>query len=106
MRLASVADIKKIVAELHAELPRNDLVVWTAGHVSARVPGDDLLVIKPSGISYDVIRADNMVVTDLDGNLVEGGHKPFCHPAAQRYVYEHLADVRGVVDAHSTCVSA
>ena len=45
--------VRREVAALHAELPRNELVVWTAGNVSARVPGRDLLVIKPSGVSYD-----------------------------------------------------
>ena len=102
----SLSDIKKLVADLHAELPRNDLVVWTAGNVSARVPGEDLLVIKPSGISYDEICADNMVVTDLDGNLVEGEHKPSSDTAAHGYVYKHMPDVRGVVHTHSTYATA
>ena len=48
-----VASLRAEVAQLHAELPRWGLVVWTAGNVSARVPGRDLLVIKPSGVSYD-----------------------------------------------------
>ena len=102
----SLSEIKKMVADLHAELPRNDLVVWTAGNVSARVPGEDLLVIKPSGISYDEICADNMVVTDLDGNLVEGEHKPSSDTAAHAYVYKHMPDVQGVVHTHSTYATA
>ena len=57
-----VADVRREVCALHAELPRNGLVVWTAGNVSARVPGHDLLVIKPSGVSYDELTPDNMVV--------------------------------------------
>ncbi|WP_030437992.1 L-ribulose-5-phosphate 4-epimerase [Actinoplanes subtropicus] len=102
----SLSDIRKMVADLHAELPRNDLVVWTAGNVSARVPGEDLLVIKPSGISYDEICADNMVVTDLDGNLVEGEHKPSSDTAAHAYVYKHMPHVQGVVHTHSTYATA
>jgi len=102
----SLSDIKKMVADLHAELPRNDLVVWTAGNVSARVPGEDLLVIKPSGVSYDEISADAMVVTDLDGNLVEGDHKPSSDTAAHAYVYKHLPHVQGVVHTHSTYATA
>jgi len=102
----SLSEIKKMVADLHAELPRNDLVVWTAGNVSARVPGEDLLVIKPSGISYDEICADNMVVTDLDGHLVEGEHKPSSDTAAHAYVYKHMPDVQGVVHTHSTYATA
>jgi len=102
----SLSEIKKMVADLHAELPRNDLVVWTAGNVSARVPGEDLLVIKPSGISYDEISADTMVVTDLEGNLVEGDHKPSSDTAAHAYVYKHMPHVQGVVHTHSTYATA
>ena len=67
-----VASLRAEVAQLHAELPRWGLVVWTAGNVSARVPGHDLLVIKPSGVSYDELSPEAMVITDLEGNLVDG----------------------------------
>ena len=106
IKKSDLHDIKKMVADLHAELPRNDLVVWTAGNVSARVPGEDLLVIKPSGVSYDEISADVMVVTDLDGNLVEGEHKPSSDTAAHAYVYKHMPHVQGVVHTHSTYATA
>ena len=102
----SIKEVKQLVAELHAELPRNDLVVWTAGNVSARVPGEELLVIKPSGVSYDEITADNMVVTDLDGVLVEGSHRPSSDTAAHAYVYKHMPHVNGVVHTHSTYATA
>src|SRR3954463_15633526 len=102
----AVSEVRRQVADLHAELPRNDLVVWTAGNVSARVPGEDLLVIKPSGVSYDEISADAMVVTDLDGNLVEGDHKPSSDTAAHAYVYKHMPHVNGVVHTHSTYATA
>jgi L-ribulose-5-phosphate 4-epimerase len=82
------------------------LVVWTAGNVSARVPGRDLLVIKPSGVSYDELSADNMVVTDLDANLVEGDHAPSSDTAAHAYVYKHMPQVGGVVHTHSTYATA
>src|ERR1700749_457909 len=95
-----IDELRQQVAELHRELVRYDLVVWTAGNVSARVPGEDLLVIKPSGVSYDEICADAMVVTDLDGNLVEGEHKPSCDTAAHAYVYKHMPHVQGVVHTH------
>src|SRR6188474_2737589 len=61
-----VASLRAEVAQLHAELPRWGLVVWTAGNVSARVPGHDLLVIKPSGISYAELTPESMVVCDLE----------------------------------------
>jgi L-ribulose-5-phosphate 4-epimerase len=98
--------LRKQVAELHAELPRNDLVVWTAGNISARVPGEDLLVIKPSGVGYDEITADTMVVTDLDGRLVDGDLTPSSDTAAHAYVYRHLPGVGGVVHTHSTYATA
>jgi len=101
-----VQQIRLEVAELHNHLPRNSLVVWTAGNVSARVPGRDLLVIKPSGVSYDELSADNMVVTDLDANLVEGDHAPSSDTAAHAYVYKHMPEVGGVVHTHSTYATA
>jgi len=94
------------VATLHAELTRWQLVAWTAGNVSARVPGRDLLVIKPSGVSYDELSAEAMVVCDLDGTLVEGEHAPSSDTAAHAYVYRHMPEVGGVVHTHSTYATA
>ena len=98
--------LKSEVAALHDELPRNGLVVWTAGNVSARVPGADLLVIKPSGVSYDDLTPEAMVVCDFDGNLVEGSRAPSSDTAAHAYVYKHLPDVGGVVHTHSDYATA
>ncbi|GAA3226489.1 L-ribulose-5-phosphate 4-epimerase [Nonomuraea helvata] len=98
--------VRKIVADLHAELVRYNLVVWTAGNVSGRIPGEDLFVIKPSGVSYDELTPENMVVCDLDGNLVEGEHAPSSDTAAHAYVYRNMPDVGGVVHTHSTYASA
>lgn len=103
---ALVDDLRAQVAALHAELPRNELVVWTAGNVSARVPGADLLVIKPSGVSYDEISAETMVVTDLEGKLVDGDLAPSSDTAAHAYVYRHMPHVQGVVHTHSTYATA
>ena len=102
-------DIRRLraeVAALHGELTRYALVVWTAGNVSARVPGADLFVIKPSGVSYDELTPENMVVCDLDGTLVEGDHAPSSDTAAHAYVYRHLPEVGGVVHTHSTYATA
>lgn len=101
-----VQSFKAEVAALHAELPRNGLVVWTAGNVSARVPGADLLVIKPSGVSYDDLTADAMVVCDLEANLVEGSRNPSSDTAAHAYVYKHMPEVGGVVHTHSDYATA
>jgi L-ribulose-5-phosphate 4-epimerase len=103
---AVVQDLRDEVALLHAELPKNNLVSWTAGNVSARVPGRDLMVIKPSGVSYDDLRADAMVVTDLDGVLVDGSGAPSSDTAAHAYVYRHLPHVGGVVHTHSSYACA
>ena len=101
-----VDGLKSEVAALHNELPRNGLVVWTAGNVSARVPGADLLVIKPSGVSSDDLTPDAMVVCDFDGNLVEGSRAPSSDTAAHAYVYKHMPDVGGVVHTHSDYATA
>ncbi|WP_306214026.1 L-ribulose-5-phosphate 4-epimerase [Actinoplanes sp. RD1] len=103
---ADIKETRQQVADLHAELPRNELVVWTAGNVSARVPGADLLVIKPSGVRYDEITADTMVVTDLDGTVVEGDLAPSSDTGAHAYVYRHMPHVNGVVHTHSTYATA
>ena len=102
----SILELRRQVAALHAELVRNQLVAWTAGNVSARVPGADLLVIKPSGVSYDDITPANMVVTDLEGKLVEGDLAPSSDTAAHAYVYQHMPEVGGVVHTHSTYATA
>src|SRR5262249_62025522 len=80
------------VAALHAELVRYGLVVWTAGNVSGRVPGHELLVIKPSGVSYDELTPESMIVCDLDGNVVEGDLSPSSDTAAHAYVYRHIPE--------------
>jgi len=97
----TIVALRREVCALHEQLTRYQLVVWTAGNVSARVPGHDLLVIKPSGVDYDALTADNMVVCDLHGRVVEGDHAPSSDTAAQAYVYRHLPDVGGVVHTHS-----
>ena len=106
---AAIDDAKARVAALHAELPRWELVVWTAGNVSERVvdpDGEDLLVIKPSGVAYDEITPDAMVVCDLDGKLLEGDRSPSSDTAAHAYVYRHMPEVGGVVHTHSTYATA
>jgi L-ribulose-5-phosphate 4-epimerase len=103
---ATVDRLRAEVADLHAELVRYGLVIWTAGNVSARVPGTDLMVIKPSGVSYDDLDAGAIVVTDLYGDLVEGERKPSSDTAAHAYVYRHMPHVGGVVHTHSTYATA
>jgi L-ribulose-5-phosphate 4-epimerase len=103
---AEVARLRVEVAGLHGELVRYGLVVWTAGNISARVPGTELLVIKPSGVPYDELAPDNMVVCDLDGEVVEGTLRPSSDTGASAYIYRQLPDVGGVVHTHSTYATA
>jgi L-ribulose-5-phosphate 4-epimerase len=103
---ATIDLVRGQVSELHQELVRYNLVVWTAGNVSARVPGEDLLVIKPSGVSYGELTPENMIVCDLDGKVVEGDYSPSSDTAAHAYVYRHLPEVGGVVHTHSTYACA
>jgi L-ribulose-5-phosphate 4-epimerase len=101
-----VTELREIVSDLHAELPRNGLVAWTSGNVSARVPGADLMVIKPSGIGYDDLTPESMVVCDLDGNTVSDGYTPSSDTATHAYIYRHMPEVGGVVHTHSTYATA
>lgn len=109
-----VARTREVVSALHAELPRWELVVWTAGNVSQRVvvdpeagPGErDLLVIKPSGVTYEQLSPEAMVVCDLDGKLVDGDRSPSSDTAAHAYVYRNMPEVGGVVHTHSTYATA
>ena len=102
----AIARVRREVAELHAELVRYGLVVWTGGNVSGRVPGADLFVIKPSGVSYDELAPENMILCDLDGAVVPGTpgseRAPSSDTAAHAYVYRHMPEVGGVVHTHST----
>jgi L-ribulose-5-phosphate 4-epimerase len=104
--MSALTTLRQQVATLHGELTRYNLVSWTAGNVSARVPGEDLMVIKPSGVSYDDLGPDTMVVTDLHGNLVEGDLAPSSDTAAHAYVYRHMPEVGGVAHTHSPYATA
>jgi len=103
---STIVRLREEVCALHEQLTRYGLVVWTAGNVSARVPGADVMVIKPSGVSYDELTPENMVVTDLHGEVLEGDLTPSSDTAAQAYVYRHLPDVGGIVHTHSTFATA
>ncbi|WP_433376370.1 L-ribulose-5-phosphate 4-epimerase [Streptosporangium sp. CA-115845] len=103
---AVVRKLRETVCRLHDELVRYDLVAWTAGNISGRVPGEDLFVIKPSGVSYDELSPESMVVCDLDGEPVEGELSPSSDTAAHAYVYRAMPRVGGVVHTHSTYASA
>ncbi|SCG37739.1 L-ribulose-5-phosphate 4-epimerase [Micromonospora coxensis] len=103
---STITELRETVCALHAELTRHELVIWTAGNVSARVPGEELMVIKPSGVRYHELTPESIVVTDLTGRLVEGDRSPSSDTAAHAYVYRHLPEVGGIVHSHSTYATA
>lgn len=103
---AAAERTRREVCDLHAELPRWNLVTWTSGNVSARVPGTGLFAIKPSGLSYDELTPASMVVCDLDGTPVDGEHAPSSDTAAHAYVYREMPEVGAVVHTHSTYATA
>ncbi|THV28502.1 L-ribulose-5-phosphate 4-epimerase [Glycomyces paridis] len=98
--------MKARVCALHAELLRWGLVTWTSGNVSGRVPGTDLIVIKPSGVSYDDLAPELMVVTDLDGKILEGDLAPSSDAESHNEVYRRMPEVGGVVHTHSPYATA
>lgn len=101
-----VEAVRHRVAELHAELTRNGLVSWTMGNISERVPGADLLVIKPSGVSYEDLTPEAMVVVDLEGNVVEGELSPSSDTDTHAFVYRSMSRVGAVVHTHSPYATA
>ena len=103
---SAIATVRADVARLHGELVRYGLIVWTGGNVSGRVPGTDYFVIKPSGVAYDDLTPENMILCDLDGDVVPGtpgsDRSPSSDTAAHAYVYRQMPEVGGVVHTHST----
>ena len=106
----AIARMRDDVARLHEELVRYELVVWTGGNISGRVPGADLFVIKPSGVIYDDHAPENMILCDLDGNVIPDTpgweRSPSSDTAAHAYVYRNMPEVGGVVHTHSTYATA
>jgi L-ribulose-5-phosphate 4-epimerase len=98
--------LRRELADLHDELPRNGLVVWTGGNISAHDPETGLVAIKPSGIRYGELTPESMVVVDLDGRIVEGDLKPSSDTASHLYIYRNRPDVHGVVHTHSRYATA
>jgi L-ribulose-5-phosphate 4-epimerase len=98
--------IRKELWELHQELPKNGLVTWTGGNVSIRDAGTGYIVIKPSGLRYEQMRPEDMIVVDLDGKVVEGSLKPSSDTASHLYIYRHRAEINSVVHTHSNYATA
>lgn len=98
--------LRNDVWKYNLELPKYGLVVMTSGNISGRDPDSGLVVIKPSGYSYEEMTPDDMVVVDLDGKVVEGHLKPSTDTATHLYIYKHRPDVFGIGHTHSTYASS
>ncbi|MCB8983347.1 MAG: L-ribulose-5-phosphate 4-epimerase [Ardenticatenaceae bacterium] len=98
--------LRQIVCDLHAELPKNNLVAWTSGNISARDPETNLVVIKPSGIKFADLTPENMVVVDIDGRIVEASYKASSDTASHCYIYRQMPQVNGIVHTHSRYATA
>ncbi len=98
--------LREELCQLHMELPKNNLVTWTSGNISVRNPETGYIVIKPSGVRYEDLRPEQMIITDLDGNVVEGDLNPSSDTASHLYIYRHRPDVNGVVHTHSPYATA
>ena len=106
----AVARTREQVARLHEDLVRYDLVVWTSGDISARVPGADLFVIKPSAIGADDLSPENLVLCDLNGAVMADtpgwDRDPSDAVAAHSYLYRADPSIGSVVHTHSTYATA
>jgi L-ribulose-5-phosphate 4-epimerase len=99
-------ELRRIVCELHAELPKNNLVAWTSGNISARDPESGLVVIKPSGVKFEDLTPENMVIVNLDGEIVESDYKASSDTASHCYIYRQMPEVNGIVHTHSRYATA
>ena len=99
-------EVRSTVSALHQELVRNRLVAWTSGNLSARVPGEELVVIKPSGVAFEDLTPASMVVVDLDANVVDGDYAPSSDTATHCFIYREMAGVGAVAHTHSPYATA
>jgi L-ribulose-5-phosphate 4-epimerase len=98
--------LREIVWKCNLELPKNGLVKMTNGNVSGRDPETGVVVIKPSGYSYEEMTPAHMVVVDLEGRVLEGDLNPSTDTETHLYIYRHRADVMGIVHTHSPYASS
>lgn len=99
-------ELKKSVCKANLDLVAHGLVIFTWGNVSAIDRSSGLVVIKPSGVSYDNMKPEDMVVVDLDGNVVEGHYKPSSDTPTHVVLYKAFPEIGGVVHTHSTYATA
>lgn len=99
-------ELKEKVFRANLDLVKHGLVIFTWGNVSAIDRASGLVVIKPSGVSYETMRVEDMVVVDLDGNVVEGDLRPSSDTPTHLVLYKAFPEIGGVVHTHSTYATA
>ncbi|MBO4923202.1 MAG: L-ribulose-5-phosphate 4-epimerase [Bacteroidales bacterium] len=99
-------ELKEKVFRANLDLVKHGLVIFTWGNVSAIDRATGLVVIKPSGVSYETMRAEDMVVVDLDGKVVEGDLRPSSDTPTHLVLYKAFSEIGGVVHTHSTYATA
>ncbi len=95
-------EIKHRVYDCNMELPRQGLVIYTFGNASAIARNEGIIAIKPSGVSYDVLHPEDMVIVDLHGKTVEGELNPSSDTKTHLVLYNHFPEIGGVTHTHST----
>ena len=101
-----IKQLKERVCNANLTLKKSNLITLTWGNVSAKDKESGLVVIKPSGVSYDTMKPEDMVVVDLDGNTVEGTYRPSSDLPTHLYLYKQFPSLGGIVHTHSTFATA
>ena len=101
-----IEEMKERVYYANLMLKENNLITLTWGNVSAKDEESSLVVIKPSGVAYDKMTAEDMVVVDLDGKVVEGKYRPSSDLPTHLYLYKQYPSLGGIVHTHSTYATA
>jgi L-ribulose-5-phosphate 4-epimerase len=98
--------LRTSLCTLHAELPRANLVSWTSGNISARSFDTSEMIIKPSGVLFEALTPESMVICDLHGGVVDGTFKPSSDTLTHAHIYREMPEVGGIVHTHSPYATA
>ena len=104
--MSDISKIRETVCSLNIDLVRYGLVAWTAGNVSERLPDGNSFIIKPSGVLYDDLKPEDLVICDLQGEVLEGVLAPSSDTKTHAYIYRNMPSVQGIVHTHSNYASA
>ncbi len=104
--MSKFQELKQRCYEANMEIPRQNLAIYTFGNVSAYDPEEKVFAIKPSGVEYDELKADDIVIVDLEGNVVEGTMRPSSDTMTHAVLYRTYPELGGIVHTHSTCAVA